>query len=435
MSADHADAGEALDQTLELGDTDLLRFATIGSVDDGKSTLIGRLLHDAKSLLQDQIEAVAATSARRGHEGLDLSLVTDGLRAEREQGITIDVAYRYFATPKRTFIVGDNPGHAQYTRNMATGASTAEVAVVLVDARNGLTTQTRRHVTVAALLGIRQFALCVNKMDLVGWAEERFDAVVADFLSVAERLGVPSVTPIPISALHGDNVVDRSEHTPWYSGPTLLEHLETVNPEPVGDGTHARIPVQLVLREPGEGRPTRFYAGTVHGGPICVGDPIQVLPSGQTTTVARLVVGQEEIAVALPGRSIAVTLADDLDVARGDVLAIPANPPAVARELEATVCWFGEEPLTAGARLLVKQGTRTERAIVRDVLSHLDVEQLDRTEEVDALAFNDIGEVRIATAGPLVVDRYDDDRTLGAFIVIDERTDRTVGAGMIRSWS
>jgi sulfate adenylyltransferase large subunit len=435
MSADHADAGEALDQTLELGDTDLLRFATIGSVDDGKSTLIGRLLHDAKSLLQDQIEAVAATSARRGHEGLDLSLVTDGLRAEREQGITIDVAYRYFATPKRTFIVGDNPGHAQYTRNMATGASTAEVAVVLVDARNGLTTQTRRHVTVAALLGIRQFALCVNKMDRVGWAEERFDAVVADFLSVAERLGVPSVTPIPISALHGDNVVDRSEHTPWYSGPTLLEHLETVNPEPVGDGTHARIPVQLVLREPGEGRPTRFYAGTVHGGPICVGDPIQVLPSGQTTTVARLVVGQEEIAVALPGRSIAVTLADDLDVARGDVLAIPANPPAVARELEATVCWFGEEPLTAGARLLVKQGTRTERAIVRDVLSHLDVEQLDRTEEVDALAFNDIGEVRIATAGPLVVDRYDDDRTLGAFIVIDERTDRTVGAGMIRSWS
>ncbi len=435
MTAEHADTGEALEQTLELGDTDLLRFATIGSVDDGKSTLIGRLLHDAKTLLQDQIDAVAATSARRGHEGLDLSLVTDGLRAEREQGITIDVAYRYFATPSRTFIVGDNPGHAQYTRNMATGASTAEVAVVLVDVRSGLTTQTRRHVTVAALLGIRQFALCVNKMDLVDWSEERFDAVVAEFLAVAERLGIESVTPIPLSALHGDNVVERSEHTPWYAGPTLLEHLETVDPEPVGEGTHARIPVQLVLREPGEGRPTRFYAGTVHGGPICVGDPVQVLPSGQTTTVARLVVGDDELAVALPGRSLAVTLADDVDVARGDVLAIAARPPAVARELEATVCWFGEDALAPGTRLLVKQGTRTERAVVRDVVSQLDVEQLDHSDAADQLGFNDIGVVRLGTAGPLVVDRYDDDRTLGAFIVIDERTDRTVGAGMIRAWS
>jgi sulfate adenylyltransferase large subunit len=435
MSAEHADTGDALDQTLELADTDLLRFATIGSVDDGKSTLIGRLLHDAKMLLQDQIEAVAATSARRGHEGLDLSLVTDGLRAEREQGITIDVAYRYFATPKRTFIVGDNPGHAQYTRNMATGASTAEVAVVLVDVRNGLTTQTRRHVTVAALLGIRQFALCVNKMDLVDWSEDRFDTVVADFLVVAERLGIDSVTPIPLSALQGDNVVERSEHTPWYTGPTLLEHLEVVNPEPVGDGTHARIPVQLVLREPGEGRPIRYYAGTVHGGPICTGDPVQVLPSGQSTTVARIVVGDDEIAVALPGRAIAVTLADDIDVARGDVLAIAASPPAVTRELEAIVCWFGEAPLAPGARLLVKQGTRTERAVVREVISQLDVEQLDHSEQVDQLAFNDIGVVRLATAGPLVVDRYDDDRTLGAFVVIDERTDRTVGAGMIRTWT
>jgi sulfate adenylyltransferase large subunit len=435
MSAEHADTGEALDQTLELGDTDLLRFATIGSVDDGKSTLIGRLLHDAKTLLQDQIEAVAATSARRGHDGLDLSLVTDGLRAEREQGITIDVAYRYFATPKRTFIVGDNPGHAQYTRNMATGASTADVAVVLVDVRNGLTTQTRRHVTVAALLGIRQFALCVNKMDLVDWSEERFDAVVADFLTVAERLGIESVTPIPMSALQGGNVVDRSEHTPWYAGPALLDYLETVDPEPVGVGTHARIPVQLVLREPGDGRPTRFYAGTVHGGPICVGDPVQVLPSGQATSVARLVVGNDEIALALPGRSIAVTLSDDVDVARGDVLAIPAHPPAVARELEATVCWFGEDELAPGVRLLVKQGTRTERAVVREVVSHLDVELLDHSDDADRLAFNEIGVIRLATAGPLVVDRYDDDRTLGAFVVIDERTDRTVGAGMIRSWA
>jgi sulfate adenylyltransferase large subunit len=435
MSAEHADTGEALEQTLELGDTDLLRFATIGSVDDGKSTLIGRLLHDAKTLLQDQIDAVAATSARRGHEGLDLSLVTDGLRAEREQGITIDVAYRYFATPNRTFIVGDNPGHAQYTRNMATGASTAEVAVVLVDVRNGLTTQTRRHVTVAALLGIRQFALCINKMDLADWSEERFDAVVADFLTVGERLGIDSITPIPISALHGDNVVERSEHTPWYSGPTLLEHLETVHPEPVGDGTGARIPVQLVLREPGDGRPTRYYAGTVHGGPICAGDPVVILPSGQTSTVGRIVVGDDEIAMALPGRSVAVTVADDVDVARGDVLAIAARPPAVARDVEATVCWFSEGPLSPGARLLVKQGTRIERAVVREVVSRLDVEQLDHSDDADQLAFNDIGVVRLSTAGALVVDRYDHDRTLGAFVIIDERTDRTVGAGMIRSWS
>ncbi|MFP3907163.1 MAG: sulfate adenylyltransferase subunit 1 [Acidimicrobiales bacterium] len=420
---------------MALADTDLLRFATIGSVDDGKSTLIGRLLHDAKTLLQDQIEAVATTSARRGHEGLDLSLVTDGLRAEREQGITIDVAYRYFATPTRTFIVGDNPGHAQYTRNMATGASTAEVAVVLVDARHGLTTQTRRHVTVAALLGIRQFALCVNKMDLVDWSEERFDSVVADFLAVTDRLGVEAVTPIPMSALHGDNVVDRSTRTPWFNGPALLEYLESVSPAPAGDATGARIPVQLVLREPGDGRPIRLYAGMVHGGPLCPGDPVVVLPSGQTSTVERIVVGDDELAVALPGRSVAITLADDIDVARGDVIANSASAPAVAREIEATVCWFNEAPLAAGARLVVKHGTRVERTIVREVVSHLDIEQLDHSEDVDELAFNDIGIVRFATAGPLVVDRYDDDRTLGAFVIIDEQSDRTIGAGMISAWS
>ncbi|MDZ7678422.1 MAG: GTP-binding protein [Acidimicrobiales bacterium] len=432
---DHQDHSPGTDHALALADTDLLRFATIGSVDDGKSTLIGRLLHDAKTLLQDQIEAVATTSARRGHEGLDLSLVTDGLRAEREQGITIDVAYRYFATPTRTFIVGDNPGHAQYTRNMATGASTAEVAVVLVDARHGLTTQTRRHVTVAALLGIRQFALCVNKMDLVDWSEERFDSVVADFLAVTDRLGVEAVIPIPMSALHGDNVVDRSTRTPWFSGPALLEYLETVSPAPVGDATGARIPVQLVLREPGDGRPTRLYAGMVHGGPLCPGDPVVVLPSGQTSTVERIVVGDDELVVALPGRSVAITLADDIDVARGDVVANSASAPAVAREIEATVCWFNEDPLGAGARLVVKQGTRVERTVVREVVSHLDIERLDHSEDLDELAFNDIGIVRFATAGPLVVDRYDDDRTLGAFVIIDEKSDRTIGAGMIRAWS
>ena len=426
--------GEILDSDILDAGTDLLRFATIGSVDDGKSTLIGRLLHDAKGLLQDQIEAVAASSARRGHEGLDLSLVTDGLRAEREQGITIDVAYRYFATPRRSFIVGDNPGHAQYTRNMATGASTAEVAVVLVDARNGLTTQTRRHMTVAALLGIHQFAVCVNKMDLVDWSEERFDAVVADVLGVAQRVGIETVTPIPISALHGDNVVDRSDAAPWYGGPTLLEHLESVDPSPAGDHTGGRLPVQLVLREAGDGRPVRRYAGMVHGGPLHPGDPVTVLPSGQRSRIDEVLVGDEPVSVALPGASISVALADDLDVIRGDVLAA-GDPPAVAREVEATVCWFTDQPLRAGDRLLVKQGTRVERAIAREVVSLLDIEQLDHQESADELAFNDIGVVRLATAGPVVVDGYDADRVLGSFIVIDERTDHTVGAGMIRAWS
>jgi sulfate adenylyltransferase subunit 1 len=423
-----------IDSDILDADTDLLRFATIGSVDDGKSTLIGRLLHDAKGLLQDQIEAVAASSARRGHEGLDLSLVTDGLRAEREQGITIDVAYRYFATPKRTFIVGDNPGHAQYTRNMATGASTAEVAVVLVDARNGLTTQTRRHVTVAALLGIRQFAVCVNKMDLVEWSEERFDAVVADLLGAAERVGIDTITPIPISALHGDNVVDRSAAADWYQGPTLLEYLETVDPDPAGDHTGGRVPVQLVLREPGEGRPIRRYAGMVHGAPLHPGQSVTVLPSGTTSSIDEILVGDTPVETALPGLSVTVSLTDDLDVIRGDVIA-SGPPPAVAREIEATVCWFTDQPFRAGDRWLVKHGTRVERVIAREVVSRLDLEQLDHEDTADELAFNDIGIVRLATAGPLVVDDYDADRVLGSFVIIDERTDHTVGAGMIRAWS
>ena len=420
--------------TPPLSGVDLLRFATIGSVDDGKSTLIGRLLHDAKGLLQDQLEAVATSSANRGHDGLDLSLVTDGLRAEREQGITIDVAYRYFATPQRTFIVGDNPGHAQYTRNMATGASTAEVAVVLVDARNGLTTQTRRHVTVAALLGIHQFAICVNKMDLVDWSEDRFDEIVGEMLDVAAKVGIDTVTPIPISALKGDNVVDRSDAAPWYSGPTLLEYLETVDPHPAGDVTGGRIPVQLVLREPGEGRPIRRYAGMVHGGPLRPGETITVMPSGRTSSIDQILVGDKPVEVALPGLSVTVSLTDDLDVIRGDVIAAGA-PPTAAREVEATLCWFTDKPLTSGDRLMVKQGTRVERAIAREVISRLDVDALAHEESAASLEFNDIGVVRLATAGPLVVDRYDDDRVLGSFIVIDEATDQTIGAGMIRSWS
>jgi bifunctional enzyme CysN/CysC/sulfate adenylyltransferase subunit 1 len=317
---------------------------------------------------------------------------------------------------------------------LATGASTAEVAVVLVDARNGLTTQTRRHVTVAALLGIRQFAVCVNKMDLVDWSEDRFDQIFAEMLEVAEKVGIDTVTPIPISALDGDNVVDRSEQAGWYSGPTLLDYLETVDPDPVGDRTGGRVPVQLVLREAGEGRPIRRYAGMVHGGPLRPGERVAVLPSGQTSTVDEILVGDTPVEVALPGLSVTVSLTDDLDVIRGDVIAA-GEPPAAAREIDATLCWFTDRPLRAGDRLLIKQGTRVERAIAREVLSRMDIEALAHEESAAELDFNDIGVVRLATAGPLVVDAYDADRVLGSFIVIDEATDRTVGAGMIRSWA
>ena len=406
----------------------LLRFATIGSVDDGKSTLIGRLLYDAKGLFDDQVEAVAATTARRGGDGLDLSLVTDGLRAEREQGITIDVAYRYFATPHRSFIIGDNPGHAQYTRNMATGASTADLAVVLVDARTGLLEQTRRHLAVAALLGIRDLVLAVNKMDLVAWSPDVFDAVVTETLEYAGRLGITKLVAIPLSALYGDNVVERSTASPWYDGPTLLTHLEEVEPHQ-GDDLAFRMPVQLVIRTDSEGRPVRRYAGLVVGGRAEVGDAVQVWPEGTRPTIAGIEIGTEA-PQAVTGSSVVVRLDDDLDVTRGDLLASVAHSPTVTRELEAAVCWFGAKPLLPGARVLVKHTTRTERAVVRAVLGRRD---LDSLEEAPAgeLVKNDIGIVRLALAGPLVVDLYADNRATGGFIVIDEGTDETLAAGMI----
>ncbi|MEP6661572.1 MAG: GTP-binding protein [Acidimicrobiales bacterium] len=406
----------------------LLRFATIGSVDDGKSTLIGRLLYDAKGLFDDQVEAVAATTARRGGDGLDLSLVTDGLRAEREQGITIDVAYRYFATRHRSFIIGDNPGHAQYTRNMATGASTADLAVVLVDARTGLLEQTRRHLAVAALLGIRDLVLAVNKMDLVAWSPDVFDAVVTETLEYAGRLGITKLVAIPISALYGDNVVERSMESPWYGGPTLLTHLEEVEPYP-GDDSAFRMPVQLVIRTESEGRPVRRYAGLVVGGRAEVGDAVQIWPAGTRTTIAGIEIGTEA-PEAVTGSSVVVRLEDELDVTRGDLLASVDEPPTATRELEAAVCWFGAKPLLPGARVLVKHTTRTERAVVRAVLGRRDLDSLEETPAGE-LARNDIGTVRLALAGPLVVDLYADNRATGGFIVIDEGTDETLAAGMI----
>jgi len=411
----------------------LLRFATIGSVDDGKSTLIGRLLYDAKGLFDDQVDAVAATTQRRGQEGLDLSLVTDGLRAEREQGITIDVAYRYFATPSRSFIIGDNPGHAQYTRNMATGASTADLAVVLVDARTGLLEQTRRHLTVAATLGIRHLVLAVNKMDLVDWSEDVFDSVVADVSAYAARLGVDDLTPIPVSALLGDNVVDRSTTCPWYEGPTLLEHLEHVEVTTIDDGgTGARVAVQLVIRTTYDGRPVRRYAGIVTGAPLRPGDEVLVLPGGSRTTVEAVETADGPLDVAAPGRSVTVRLADDVDVTRGDVIAAAGDAPAVVRELEATVCWFAPTALTSGGRYVVKQGTRSERIVVRGLLGRLDLDTLEAIE-ADRLEVNDIGIVRFATAGPLVVDAYAANRFTGSFVLMDESTNATLGAGMVRS--
>jgi sulfate adenylyltransferase subunit 1 len=413
------------------GRRQLLRFATIGSVDDGKSTLIGRLLHDAKGLFDDQLDAVSRASAGRGREGLDLSLVTDGLRAEREQGITIDVAYRYAATPRRSFIVADNPGHTQYTRNMATGASTADVAVVLVDVRSGLLEQTRRHLAVASLIGIRQVVLAVNKMDLVDWAPAPFRDVTTTVAAYLARLGIVDVVAIPISALLGDNVVERSSRAEWYDGPTLLDHLETVD---VLDGdagrSSLRVPVQLVLRAEEHGRPARRYAGIVTGARVEVGDPVVVLPQGTHSMVAGIEVGGVPVESASPGRSVALRLADDVDVIRGDVIAGAVDPPMAVREAETTVFWFAGRPLSTGDRCVIKLATRTERAVVRRVDGRLDLASLD-LEPAGSLEANEIGRVLLAAAGPLVVDPYRVNRFTGSLLLIDPATNATVGAGTI----
>lgn len=415
-------------------DVQLLRFATAGSVDDGKSTLIGRLLHDSKSLFEDTIEAVAHSTARRGQEGLDLSLVTDGLRAEREQGITIDVAYRYFATPKRSFIIADTPGHAQYTRNMVTGASNADLAVILVDAVSGLTDQSRRHAAVTALLGIRRVVVAINKMDLVAWREDRFDELACEFEEMAARLGIKHAVPIPLSALHGDNVVERSDQAAWYAGPTLLDHLESV---PVDtDEDHEgpfRLPIQYVVRaaREGVGRPDRHYAGTIARGGVSVGDAVVVLPAGTTTTVAAIETFDGPHQHAHAGSAITIRLVDDIDVARGDVLVHPHALPTVAREHRVTLCWFAIRPLRAGEQVLVKHGTTTTRGVVRSLDDRLDVTTLQRETAPDALMTNDLGMVTLATANPLVVDTYAEHRVMGSLILIDPATNATIAAGMI----
>ena len=439
---------------------DLLRFTTAGSVDDGKSTLIGRLLYDSKLVLEDQLAHVAEASRRRGGEGtLDLALLTDGLRAEREQGITIDVAYRYFATdgsasggPGRRFIIADVPGHKQYTRNMVTGASTADLSIVLLDARRGAVEQSRRHAYISALLGIPHLVVAVNKMDLVEWDEQAFREIVAEFRSFAERLPVPDLTFIPISALHGDNVVDRSARMPWYVGPTLLAHLETVevlydHPEECA----ARFPVQWVIR-PGAAAPApagstnghgppaatavpgedyRGYAGQLATGTLAVGDDVVVLPAGRQTTIAAIDTYDGPLEQVVAPLSVTLRLADDLDVSRGDLISRPSDPPVVARDLEATVCWMADRPLRAGDRVLCKHTTRTVPAIVTELLDRIDVDTLERQTGVEALALNDIGRVRLRTSTPLAFDPYLQNRSTGSFILIDEATNGTVAGGMI----
>jgi bifunctional enzyme CysN/CysC len=412
----------------------LLRVATAGSVDDGKSTLIGRLLYDTKSILEDQLAAVERDSQRRGLDEVNLALLTDGLRAEREQGITIDVAYRYFATPRRTFVLADTPGHVQYTRNMVTGASTADVALVLVDARKGVVEQSRRHASIAALLGIPHVVLAINKMDLVGWDEAVFDSIALEFSETASRLGIADYAAIPLSALRGDNVVERSPAMPWYDGPALLEYLETLEVASSHDLEHLRLPVQYCILAAGEGgghHDERRYAGQVAGGVLRPGDEVDVLPGGLRTRVTGVYSQETWLEEAFPPQSVAVSLADDLDVGRGDMLvAVGGRPPIVSQEVTATVCWMHERPLVAGNRYSLKHTTRSARAVVTAVLDRLDVTDLDR-QPADALALNEIGRVSLKTTVPLVVDPYSVNRVTGRFILIDEATNATAGAGML----
>ncbi|MBM7492395.1 bifunctional enzyme CysN/CysC [Micromonospora luteifusca] len=412
---------------------DLLRFATAGSVDDGKSTLIGRLLYDTKSLFTDQLAAVEAVSAARGDEYTDLALLTDGLRAEREQGITIDVAYRYFATPRRKFIIADTPGHIQYTRNMVTGASTADLALILVDARKGLVEQSRRHAFLCSLLRVPHLVLCVNKMDLVDWSQEVYERIADEFTAFAAKLDVPDLTVVPISALRGDNIVTRSENMPWYEGPSLLHHLERVHIASDRNLVDVRFPVQYVIR-PQSTTVTdyRGYAGQVASGVLKPGDEVMVLPSGFTSRIAAVETADGPVAEAFPPMSVTVRLADEIDISRGDLICRPNNAPAVAQDIEAMVCWMDETaPLRVGGRYAIKHTTRSARAIVRGLHYRLDINSLHRDESADELRLNEIGRVRLRTTVPLLADEYRRNRTTGGFVIIDETTNRTVGAAMI----
>ena len=410
----------------------LLRFTTAGSVDDGKSTLIGRLLYDSKSIFEDQLEAVEEASRSRGNEEVNLALLTDGLRAEREQGITIDVAYRYFATPKRKFIIADTPGHIQYTRNMVTGASTADLAVILVDSRHGIMEQTVRHSYIASLLAIKEVVVCVNKMDLVDFSQEVFDKIVADYKEMSSSIELGNVTFIPISAKLGDNVVNKSENMPWYTGKALLDFLETVQ-LPVESEDSMRLPVQYVVRPISDKFPDfRGYAGRLAEGSIKKGDKIKVYPSEMTSSVTGVYLGEKELETAVSPESVDITLSDDIDISRGDVIvAIDGKQPHMEQEVLLNVCWFRNSPMQQGKKYVIRHATQQTLGIIKEIEYKIDINTREKEYGVDKLIMNDIARVRIKTADPLIFDYYKDNRTMGSLIFIEEGTNDTVGAGMI----
>jgi bifunctional enzyme CysN/CysC len=413
-------------------DGELLRFTTAGSVDDGKSTLIGRLLFDTKTAFQDQLDAVEDVSRRRGDERVNLALLTDGLRAEREQGITIDVAYLYFSTRRRKFIIADTPGHVQYTRNMVTGASTANLAIILADARHGLLEQSRRHAFIASLLRIPHVVVAVNKMDLVGWSEAAFRAIERDFRSFATQLDIDDLAFIPMSALTGANVVERSAEMPWYQGPALLQHLEAVPIASDRNLLDVRFPVQWVIRPQSDSHHDyRGYAGQVAGGVMRPGDEVVALPSGTTTRIARIEQGGRAVNAAFPPMSVTVHLADNVDLSRGDLLCSPSHRPAVGQELDAMICWMSDRPLAARSRYALKHTTRWTRAIVEELSYRLDVNTGAHDPAATSLGANDLGRVRLRTTTPLFYDPYKQNRTTGSFILVDEATNATVAAGML----
>ena len=412
---------------------DLLRFTTAGSVDDGKSTLIGRLLFDSKSIFEDQLEAIQESSRKKGDEKVNLALLTDGLKAEREQGITIDVAYRYFATPKRKFIIADTPGHIQYTRNMVTGASTANLAIILIDARKGVIEQTKRHSFIANLLRIQHVVVAVNKMDLVDYSQEVYDGIVADYKAFASRLdNIVDITPIPISALNGDNIVDKSKHMDWFEGGSLLYHLENVYVS--GDENHvqARFPVQWVIRPQSEQfHDFRGFAGRVAGGVFKPGDDVTVLPSGFATKVKNIFQDEKELTEAFAPQSVTITLEDEIDMSRGDMLVKPNNPPRQGQDIEAMICWFSNTNLNPRGKFIIKHTTRETKAIVQEISYKIDINTLRKDEDTSSFSLNEIGRISLRTASPLFYDSYNQNRQTGSFIMIDPGTNETVAAGMI----
>lgn len=417
---------------IEHDNMELLRFTTAGSVDDGKSTLIGRLLYDSKSIFEDQYEAIKKTSEKRGEEGVNLALLTDGLKAEREQGITIDVAYRYFSTPKRKFIIADTPGHIQYTRNMVTGASTANVALILVDARNGVVEQTKRHAIIASLLQIPHLVVCINKMDLVGYNKDVFEQVKSDFEEFSARLEIKDVQFVPISALKGDNVVNRSEHMPWFEGTTLLYYLENVHIASDHNLIDCRFPVQYVVRPHSDDyHDYRGYAGRVAGGVFKKGDEVMLLPSGFTTKIKSINTFEGELEEAHPPMSVTICVEDDLDLSRGDMIVRPNNSPNVEQTLDLMICWFNEKPLRLNGKYTLMHTNNEVRCIVKEVRYKMDVNTLKRDLEFEQIEMNDIARVQLRTTKPLFFDSYSRNRITGSVILVDEGTHETVAAGMI----